>query len=82
MTRNQFIEKYCVGNEYSVIEMHLALDTVILWETKWSESKRTEPINPCCPYEDRANGSRCNNCGDPPKNSVKTYPVHPNDAKP
>jgi hypothetical protein len=22
---------------------------------------------PCCPYEDRASGGRCNNCGDPPK---------------
>ena len=25
---------------------------------------------PCCPYEDRTSGSRCNNCGDPPMGSA------------
>ena len=30
---------------------------------------------PCCAYEDRVNGSRCWNCGDPPKKVVPNHLV-------
>jgi hypothetical protein len=30
-------------------------------------TEEVPPVSPCCAYEQRVDGSRCWNCGDPPK---------------
>ena len=78
MRKTEFIQKYLGRAEFPFCDanreaMHDDLCEVIDYYKKLEQYpvgiQELENNNaaPCCAYEDRIDGSRCWNCGDPPK---------------